>query len=347
MVSNEIIDSIINLADENGGDSATDGFEFQMSTAIYLLFNEILINSKNNINESILIYEKVEDFIIFNDRINLYQAKSTSRSLTPNLLYSPGRKTEADDSGLSIIEKMNVNYLKVKDNASNTTVLTTLIVCENQRFSKKLSNSIEGIEDLREINFNDLSETVKEEIINKTQFGEYDWTNINARRIIPKSRHEEVTRVYIEDVVSEMLGENKINSAALYTSLTYEIKKIRRNKTKLSSNFLQSKITQFSEIESTLKFNDYVYLLNDQDRRNIKIAKSFTQIQNNLMIKNHPVQNDYSDIKKLFTMNEFEAFDEVIDTIENSSELKLMRLRLSDHEIKALALIVMLKEVIT
>lgn len=65
------------------------------------------------------------------------------------------------------------------------------------------------------------------------------------------------------------------------------------------------------------------------------------------MIKNHPVQNDYSDIKKLFTMNEFEAFDEVIDTIENSSELKLMRLRLSDHEIKALALIVMLKEVIT
>lgn len=107
MVSNEIIDSIINLADENGGDSATDGFEFQMSTAIYLLFNEILINSKNNINESILIYEKVEDFIIFNDRINLYQAKSTSRSLTPNLLYSPGRKTEADDSGLSIIEKMN------------------------------------------------------------------------------------------------------------------------------------------------------------------------------------------------------------------------------------------------
>lgn len=165
-----------------------------------------------------------------------------------------------------------MNYLKVKDNASNTTVLTTLIVCENQRFSKKLSNSIEGIEDLREINFNDLSETVKEEIINKTQFGEYDWTNINARRIIPKSRHEEVTRVYIEDVVSEMLGENKINSAALYTSLTYEIK-IRRNKTKLSSNFLQSKITQFSEIESTLKFNDYVYLLNDQDRRNIKIAK--------------------------------------------------------------------------
>lgn len=344
MITHEIIDSIVELADENGGDSATDGFEFQMSTAIYLLFNEMLINSKNNTNESILIYEKVEDFIIFNDRINLYQAKSTSRSLTPNLLYTPTRKTESDVSGLSIIEKMNVNYLRVKDKASDATVLTTLIVCENQKFSKKLSDSIERIEDLREINFNDLSETAKIEIINKTQFDEYDWTNINARRIIPKSRHEEVTRVYIEDVVSEMLGENKINSAALYTSLTYELKKIRRNKTKLSSNFLKSKITQFSEIESTLKFNDYVYLLNEQDRCNIKIAKSFTQIQNNLMIKNHPVQNDYKDVKKLFTNNDFEEFNEVIDTIENSSELKLMRRRLPVHEIKALALIVMVKE---
>lgn len=346
MVSNEIIDSIIDLVDERGGDSATDGFEFQMSTAIYLLFDEMLINSKNNTTESILIYEKVEDFIIFNDCINLYQAKSTSRSLTPNLLYSPTRKTESDDSGLSIIEKMNMNYLKIKDKASDATVLTTLIVCENQKFSKKLSNSIEGIEDLREINFNDLSETAKIEIIDKTQFDEYDWTNINARRVIPKSRHEEVTRVYIEDVVSEMLGENKINSAALYTSLTYELKKIRRNKTKLSSNFIKSKITQFSEIESTLKFNDYVYLLNEQDRRNIKIVKSFTQIQNNLMIKNHPVQNDYKAVKNLFINNDFEAFDEVVYTIENSSEFKLMRLRLPDYEIKALALIVMVKEVI-
>lgn len=346
MITHTIIDSIIELADENGGDSATDGFEFQMSNAIYLLFNEMLINKQNKADESILIYEKVEDFIIFNDSINLYQAKSTSRSLTPNLLFSPTRQTEADDSGLSIIEKMNLNYLKVKDKASYANVLTTLIVCENQKFSKKLSRNIEGIENLKEINFNDLSEAAKTDIISNTQFDEYDWSNINARRIIPKNRHEEVTRVYIEDVVSEMFGENKINSAALYTSLTYELKKIRRNKTKLSSNFLKSKIAQFSEIEGVLKFNDYCYLLNEQDRRNIKIAQSFNQLQNNLMIKNHPIQNDYKDVRDLFTNNDFESFDDVIDTIENTSVLKLMRLRLPKHELKALALTVMVKEVI-
>lgn len=346
MITHEIIDSIIELADENGGDSATDGFEFQMSNAIYLLFNEMLINKQNNANESLLIYEKVEDFIIFNDNINLYQAKSTSRSLTPNLLYSPTRKTEADESGLSIIEKMNINYLKVKDKASDATVVTTLIVCENQRFSKKLSGNIEGIEELKEINFNDLSEAAKTEIVSKTQFDEYDWPNIKARRLIPKNRHEEVTRVYIEDVVSVMFGENKINSAALYTSLTYELKKIRRNKTKLSSNVLKQKIAQFSEIESILKFGDYSYLLNEQDSRNIKIAKSFNQIQNNLLIKNHPIQNDYKEVRDLFNNNDFEAFDDVIETIEKTSALKLMRLRLPKHEIRALALIVMVKEVI-
>lgn len=346
MITHEIIDSIVELTDENGGDSAADGFEFQMSNAIYLLIKEMLINNQNEANESILIYEKVEDFIIFNDNINLYQAKSTSRSLTPNLLFSPTRMTEADDSGLSIIEKMNLNYLKVKDKASDATVLTTLIICENQKFSKKLSKDIDGIEELKEISLNDLSETAKSEIISKTKFDRYEWSNINARRIIPKNRHEEVTRVYIEDVVSEIFGENKINSAALYTTLTYEIKKIRRNKTKLSSNFLKSKIAQFSVIEGILKFNDYCHLLNEQDRRNIKIAKSFKQIQNNLMLKNHPSQMDYKDVSDFFTNNDIEAFDDLIKAIINTPTLRLMRLRLSEHELKALALIVIIREVI-
>lgn len=346
MIAYEIIDSIIELEDEKGGDNATDGFEFQMSNAIYLLFTEMLENKQKNRDESILVYEKVEDFIIFNNSINLYQAKSTNRSLTPNLLYSPTRKTKSDDSGLPIIEKMNLNYLKVKDKVSEIKVYTTLIICENQKFSKKISKTLKGIEDLRKINFSQFSEDAKIQIINNTKFNEYDWENFYAQRIIPKNRHEEVTRAYIEDVVTKIFGENKINSAALYTSLTYEIKKIRKNKTRLSTNFLIEKINKFCKIEGNLKFNDCNDLLNEEDKRNLIIAKSFSQIQNKLMIKNHPIQNDYNAVRDLLFKYDFKSIDQLYEEIINSSELKLIRTKLSEHELKALLLIVVVKEVI-
>lgn len=341
MVEDQVIDSLFEISDESGGDSALDGFDFQVSSAIYLVFSEIL-----NEKECVLIYEKVEDFIIINDKINLYQAKSINKSLTPNVLYTPSRKTESDESGLSIIEKMNMNYLKVKEKVDDSPVVTNLIICENQIFSKKLSKDLEGITELKVINFNNLSVEAKDEIITKTKFDKYEWKNIYAHRIIPKSRHEEVTRVFIEDVITQIFGENKINSAALYTSLTYEIKKIRKNKTRLSSEVLKEKISRFSQLEDQLKFNEYAYLLSEIDRRNVKVASSFKQIQNNLLIHNHPNKNDYLQIKKLIDENEYENIDEILSKVETEIEFAFIKIRLRKHELLALILLVLVKEVI-
>ncbi|NSN42345.1 hypothetical protein HRE31_07105, partial [Enterococcus faecalis] len=67
----KIADGISQLTDtEIGGDSALDGFEFQLSSAIYLMFEKIAED-----NPFALLYEKIEDFIIISEKINLYQSK--------------------------------------------------------------------------------------------------------------------------------------------------------------------------------------------------------------------------------------------------------------------------------
>ena len=124
------------------------------------------------------------------------------------------------------------------------------------------------------------------------------------------------------------------------------LKKIRINKSQLSSTLLESKIKQFSEIKNLMKFSDYAYLLNENDRRNIKIGKNFTQIQNNILINNHPIQDDYEKLKTLFKEEEFDSYDEVILRIDELTKFNPLRIRLSEYELKALVLLVMVREVI-
>ena len=342
MIEDKVIDKILSISDEEtGGDNALDGFEFQVSSAIFLIFKEI-----HNRRDFSLIYEKIEDFIIINDIVNLYQSKSINNNLTPNVLFSPSRKTKNDSSGLSIIEKMYINYQKVLNKIPNCSISTTLIMCENQTFSKKLSSDLKNIEKMENINFKDLSQNAKEQIIAKTQFDDYNWEAISAHRLIPKSRHEEVTRIFIEDVITEILGENKINSSALYSTLTYEIRRIRKAKTKLTRNILMDKISIFSELSSHLDIKNYSNFLSEQDSRSIKVLNSFNQIQNNLLIDNHPNKTDFNTIKEIVTEQEFDNVDDILIMIEQSSKCTLLNIRLKRHEIVALILIVLAKEVI-
>lgn len=340
MIDNCVIDKIVALSDpEKGGDNALDGFEFQVSSAIYLMFREIL-----NKNSFILVYEKIEDFIIFTDKIHLYQAKSINSNLTPNVLYRPSRKTKNDESGLSIIEKMNDNYLYVKENAGKYKVDNNLLICENQVFSKKFSKDIKDIEELDVLNFGLLEKKVKSEIIEATKFAEYTWGDINALRLIPKTRHEEVTRIFIEDVVHEILGENKINSLALYNSLTSEIRRIRKKKEKLTYDFILNGINRYSMFEEDLKYSDYVHLLNEHDAKNLLIHNYFSIISNNIKIHNHPNKGDYERLKKLYKESSIDSFDRFYNIIVNHDSYVDICLRLSEYEIKALILIVIAKE---
>ena len=132
MIENDIVNKILSIEDtESGGDNALDGFEFQVSSAIYLIFDEL--ESKREFQ---LAYEKLEDFIIFSNKVNLYQAKSTSKNLTPTILYTAKKSTKKDSSTLSIIEKMNNNYTSIKNVISDVEVTSTLIICKDQCFSE-------------------------------------------------------------------------------------------------------------------------------------------------------------------------------------------------------------------
>jgi len=226
MIQQEIINKIVQISDsETGGDNALDGFEFQVSNAIYLMFKEL-----QNDRAFQLLYEKLEDFIIITDKISLYQAKGLSNNLTPKILYKPSKKTKNDDSGLSIIEKMNANYLSVKGKLHEYNVDNNLLISENQVFSKMMTKTLKDIDIIAVLNFAKLDDNVKKEIVANTKYNVYQWQDINAMRLIPKSRHEEVTRIYIEDVIEEKFGVNKISSSALYNTISCEIRKIRKKK---------------------------------------------------------------------------------------------------------------------
>ncbi|CAG9359587.1 dsDNA nuclease domain-containing protein [Clostridium perfringens] len=338
MLDNEIIKTIQSMPDsEKGGDNALDGFEFQISSAIYLMFKEI-----GKKRRCALVYEKIEDFIIFTDQIKLYQAKSISRNLTANVLYSKPKKVKDNKSGLSIIEKMHNNYSSIKSIFPDYVVHNNLIICENQIFSRILTEY--DCTKLKKLNFDSLKDKTKEEIIANTGTENYDWENMNVIRLIPKNRHEEVTRAFIEDTIKDIKGDNKIDSLALYNALTNEIRKIRRNKEKLTSEFIERKINKFAVFEENLKYTDYIHFLNDDDKINIKININFDIFKNSITIKNDASTEDYNLIKNYYENNNCNNLYEVFKGIEKNTSFENMFLRLSDDEIKALILLVIAKE---
>lgn len=100
----------------------------------------------------------------------------------------------------------------------------------------------------------------------------YEWRDINAIRLIPKSRHEEITRIYIEDVVEEKFGAKNLSSAALYDALNCEIRKVRKKKEALTSTQLLKHMNKIAVVEKKIEFKDYIYLLNDLDKLNVVIG---------------------------------------------------------------------------
>lgn len=340
MIGKNIINKVIEMEDlEQGGEHALDGFEFQISSAIYLMFDEIKSD-----NEFCLVYEKVEDFIIFNDHIHLYQAKSISRNLTPKLLYTNQKITKKNNSSLSIIEKMQDNYLCIKEAIPKYKVDNTLIICENQTFSGKLTKEVKNIESIRKFGFNNLNISVRNEIINSTKHKDYDWDNIYALRLIPKSRHEEVTRVFLTDVIKEKLGENKINSQALYNAISNEIRRIRHQKKPLHSNFLMNQIKKFAVFENDIDYNAYTYLLNDNDKMNIIIRSNFNLLKNTIMIENHSDRQDYLRFLHVFNKYNFLTLYDFYNNIINNTLYQDIVLRNDIEKIKALIMLVIVKE---
>lgn len=339
MIENEIVNKILSIEDtESGGDHALDGFEFQVSSAIYLIFDEL--ESKKEFQ---FAYEKLEDFIIFSDKVNLYQAKSTSTHLTPTVLYKAKKSTKKDSSTLSIIEKMNNNYTSIKNVISDVEVTSTLIICKDQYFSAKLS-SLPNIKIENNLSFEDFKDEVKSEIIAKTKFKNYNWKDMFAIRIFPKNYHEELTRTHIEDVIKSILGESKVSTVALYSALTREIRRIRKNKTTISDKFLLDEINKYSSIASKIDFKDCNHLLNNDDRKKLTILSSFNLYQNAIKIHNHPNLKDFETILTLVKDIKLDTLDKYYNHLFSSVEFSEIKERLEEYEIKALILLCLAKE---
>ncbi len=340
MIEDAIVNEIMSINDfESGGDNALDGFEFQVSSAIYLVFEEL---SKKN--EFKLAYEKLEDFIIFTDEINLYQAKSINQNLTPNVLFKVEKKGNGKEHCSSIIEKMYNNYLAIKEKTPNCSTFNTLIICESRKFSKRLSK-VDKFDKLEKINFRDLNDDAKQSIISNTSHNQYNWGDIKARRLIPKSRHEEVTRAYIEDVINIVIGENKIKTWAIYNSISNEIRKIRKNKSLLSNDFILEEINKYSTFDDSFEFRDYVYLLNNDDQKNIPLKLSFDINKNCIKINNHPAKKDYDLIVNVIKKREINSIDDAFNKLKMNPDFKEVFIRLADHDIKALILIGIIEEI--
>lgn len=333
----QIVGMISEISDkESGGDNALNGFEFQVSSAIYLAFEQYKED-----HDFALMYEKLEDFIIINNKINLYQAKGVNFNITPHQLIKNRSATTEHES---IIEKMYDNYLQVKEAIEDVEVETNLIICETKTFSKNLWDASESYDkDIRNVSFDDFGEECKNGILNGTRHHEYEWPKIKARKLIPKSRHEEVTRMFIEDVITEKKGENKINSKALYGALVYEINKIRKNKGFISSEFLERSLSSFLTLESDIHFDNINYLLNVGDQRNLKIRRSFEEFKISYRIPNHPVNSEFNLISSLYNDNFNDLYDFIQELESNSSCVDLLN-RLNKFELTALVLLVICKK---
>lgn len=333
----QIVGTISEMTDrENGGDNALNGFEFQVSSAIYLIFEQYKENQ-----EFALMYEKLEDFIIINNKINLYQSKGVNYNITPAQL-SKNRSSTVDNQ--SIIEKMYDNYVQVKEALEDVDVETNLIICETRTFSKNLWDSSENYTiDIENISFDSFGERCKEAILSRTRYTEYDWDKMKARRLIPKSRHEEVTRMFIEDVITEKKGENKINSKALYGALVYEISRIRKNKSFISNESLDRSLSSFIILESDIQFDSIKYLLESRHQRNLNIVRCFEEFKISSRIACHPVNNDFDLILSIYDSS-FADIYAFLDEIKSNILCKNLVNRLDEFEILTLALLVICKE---
>ncbi len=334
----KIADGISQLTDtEIGGDSALDGFEFQLSSAIYLMFEKIAED-----NPFALLYEKIEDFIIISEKINLYQSKGINTNITLGCLTQ--NRSKSTDKKESIIEKMYDNYLEVKREFSELPVETTLVTCTTKEFSNNLWNNKkeapELLKDMRVLCFEDIGDKVKKEIVTKTKHTSYDWENIKARRLIPKPYHEEVTRIFIEDVITEKFGSNKINSRALYASLLLKIKSIRKSKKSLTYSFLMEELKKYLKMDNDKEFHLVSNNLSSEDQGRLSIKRSFEMYKNIYTIEQHAINKDYHILKELYELNIYDSINDFYEEILNNYQCEDMVLRLEEHEIKALILLV-------
>jgi len=102
-------------------------------------------------------------------------------------------------------------------------------------------------------------------------------------------------------------------------------------------------MNEIAEIKKKPEFKDYTYLLNDTDKLNFSIGCSFNIMLTNIEINNHINKTDYNLILKLVMTIKLTNIYDIYNAICKDVDYEHMRLRLNEHEIKALILIAIIK----
>lgn len=238
------------------------------------------------------MYEKVDDYVFVSDKlklVNLYQSKSTSRSLTENELVkrepvktkkakvkkSKIKTTDNTDTtdqnltGLSIIEKIQNNLDTVKKHMSECEVRGHLLWNSDYDFGANLVKDSSVTIKSDAFILDNLSSKVKSNLVAKTSKSNFDWEMIEVNRLLSKTHHFKLTCQHIEEVIHSLIGDNNSYSKAFYNSLFNKIKEIRVNKEELTSDFLLQQIQTISTLKSNkIAKEDYRHLISEDDYRN-------------------------------------------------------------------------------
>jgi len=315
MIDSGVIQQVLSIQDDRSGDHAQDGFDFQVSTAIYLMFDEIKQG-----NDFSLVYEKIDDFIMFVDNIRIYQSKSTSKSLTENDLYkkdSSEKKTTSKKSapskvqvkkapaatGLSIIEKIQKNINVIKDTVDSIEVKAHLLWNKDFKFGASLLRGTSLETNIPNLVLSNISETVKKKITDKTGLSKCDWENIEVVRLLSKEHHEVLTCSNIEDVIHNRIGPNTSYSKAFYASLSRKITTARNTKEPILSSFILTEIDKLKTIPIAPKPADYQHLLTESDFKNNIVHINVREIFFLQANKNNPVQKELLLVEQYINQN--------------------------------------------
>ncbi|MGF9811055.1 dsDNA nuclease domain-containing protein [Bacillus toyonensis] len=353
MIDSSVIQKVLSISDDRSGDHAQDGFDFQASTAIYLMFDELKQGK-----EFSLVYEKIDDFIMFVDNIRIYQSKSTSKGLTDTELSrgeDPTKKNKGakksgtttknrqtkqpqTKTGLSIIEKLQNNMDSIKNNVSSADVKAHLLWNKDYKFGASLLRGTSLNTDLTNLMMSDVSDSVKQKIIEKTGVSKYDWSKIEVIRLLSKEHHEVFTCNHIEDTIYGLIGSNTSYSKAFYASLLNKIRITRKTKEPITSEFLMNEINGLRIIPIVPKPNEYQHLLTEDDYKNYLIHTNVREVFAIQSVKSNPIQKALAQIEDYISKNYTRILHpcNLYDDLEQLPEFNDLLVLYSEEKIKAL-----------
>jgi hypothetical protein len=204
---------------------------------------------------------------------------------------------------LSIIEKIQNNIDSIRKNVADVEVKAHLLWNKDFKFGVSLLRGTSLGGNITNLILSNISDSLKQKIIQKTGLSTYDWSNIEVIRLLSKENHERLTCSYIEEVIYKLIGPNTSYSKAFYASLINKIRTARTTKEPITSSFLMTEINGLKTIPSVPKPVEYQHLLTEPDYKNHLIHLNVREVFLIQSIKSNPIQEALTQIEDYISQN--------------------------------------------